>query len=62
MTRDRLETALTKLIPPTLASDLVEHTAELGRIQVSSFGVDAVGELFVLDYAAGSLLRIAGPP
>ncbi len=43
------------------ASGLIEHTGELGGISVSSFGVDAAGELFVLDYGNGRLLRITGP-
>jgi glucose/arabinose dehydrogenase len=45
------------------ASDLLEHTAELGgRIAVSSFGVDAVGELFIANHDAGTILRVIGPP
>jgi glucose/arabinose dehydrogenase len=48
------------------ASDVREHTAELGGAAqlagVSSFGVDAAGELFVVSYSRGVILRIAGPP
>jgi glucose/arabinose dehydrogenase len=45
------------------AVDLREHTAEIGGpIAVSSFGVDAVGELFVLGYDTGRLRRLVGPP
>jgi glucose/arabinose dehydrogenase len=51
------------------ASGLIEHTADLGGTatlgNVSSFGVDSRGELFVLNYSAGQVLRIvspAGPP
>jgi glucose/arabinose dehydrogenase len=44
------------------ASDLREHTAELGAFAVSSFGVDGVGELFMLGYDTGRLLRLVGPP
>lgn len=48
------------------ASDLREHTAELGGTSqlsgVSSFGVDATGELFVISYNRGVIMRIAGPP
>ena len=40
------------------ASDLREHTAELGPVgAVGSFGVDADGELFALDYG-GTIYRI----
>jgi glucose/arabinose dehydrogenase len=48
------------------ASDVREHTAELGGAAqlagVSSFGVDAAGELFVVSYNRGAILRIVGPP
>lgn len=44
------------------ATNLIEHTQELGGITVSSFGVDAVGELFALDYSRGTLFRLSGPP
>lgn len=47
------------------ASDLREHTAELGgRPQlgnVSSFGVDADGELYVVNYS-GSIVKIVAAP
>ncbi len=47
------------------ASGLVEHTATLGGGaslgNVSSFGVDADGELLIVNYS-GSLLRVLGPP
>jgi glucose/arabinose dehydrogenase len=47
------------------ASALVEHTAELGGTgtlgNVSSFGVDADGELFVVSHSLGRILRIASP-
>ena len=40
------------------ASDLREHTAEFGAVgSVGAFGVDADGELFVLDYG-GTIYRI----
>ena len=48
------------------ASGLLEHTAEqtasapLGS--VSSFGVDAGGELFLVSYALGRTFKISGPP
>jgi glucose/arabinose dehydrogenase len=48
------------------ASDLREHTAELGGATqlagVSSFGVDGGGELFLISYNRGVVLRIVGPP
>jgi glucose/arabinose dehydrogenase len=43
------------------ASDLRNHTTELGSHGVSGFGVDAAGELYILDYA-GSVLRVAAVP
>jgi glucose/arabinose dehydrogenase len=47
------------------ASGLVEHTAELGGTtplgQVSSFGVDADGELFIVGYSRGVVFRVLGP-
>jgi glucose/arabinose dehydrogenase len=47
------------------ASALAEHTAELGGMgtlgNVSSFGVDARGELFVSNYTNGTVLRIVNP-
>jgi glucose/arabinose dehydrogenase len=47
------------------ASGLVDHTAEVGGTSVlgniSSFGVDSRGELFVLNYSAGRVLRIVNP-
>jgi glucose/arabinose dehydrogenase len=43
------------------ASDRVEHTAQLaGVATVSSFGVDADGELFVINYGSGAVFRIRG--
>jgi glucose/arabinose dehydrogenase len=45
------------------ASDLAEHTGELGNIgNVSSFGLDADGELYVVSYSLGRILQIMGPP
>jgi glucose/arabinose dehydrogenase len=47
------------------ASGLLEHTAELGGTSqignVSSFGVDADGELFLVSYSRGVVFKIAGP-
>jgi glucose/arabinose dehydrogenase len=46
------------------ASGLVEHTAELGgsaRLgNISSFGVDASGELYIVNYEDGLILRVTG--
>ena len=50
------------------ASDLVEHTAELGGQSqlgnISSFGVDADGELYIVSLTRGTILSVAGltPP
>jgi glucose/arabinose dehydrogenase len=48
------------------AADIVEHTAELGGTSalgnVSSFGVDGDGELYVVNYSDGRILKIIGPP
>jgi glucose/arabinose dehydrogenase len=45
------------------ASDVREMNAELGvgPVSVSSFGVDAMGELFIVNYG-GTILRLVGPP
>ena len=48
------------------ALDLQDHTAALGGAptlgNISSFGVDASGELYVVSYSRGMILKIAGPP
>jgi len=48
------------------ASSVVEHTAELGGGPVlgniSSFGVDATGALYVLNYSLGTVVKIIMPP
>jgi glucose/arabinose dehydrogenase len=48
------------------ASDVREHTAELGGAaelaNVASFGVDAAGELYLVSYARGVILRVMLPP
>ncbi len=52
------------------ASARIEHTAELGGpgelANVASFGVDAAGELYVVSYTRGAVLRVvsasAAPP
>ena len=48
------------------ASDVREHTSELGGTSelanVSSFGVDAVGELYIVSYGRGVILRVVAPP
>ncbi len=47
------------------ASNLIEHTTELGGGgvlgSISAFGVDASGELFVVSYSRGVILRLSGP-
>jgi glucose/arabinose dehydrogenase len=46
--------------------DLVEHTVELGGSaavgNVSGFGLDAAGELYIINYSAGSILKLARVP
>ena len=48
------------------ASDLIEHTAELGASSpfgnISSFGVDADGELYIVSLTLGRVFKIIGPP
>jgi glucose/arabinose dehydrogenase len=48
------------------ASDVREHTGELGGTSelanVASFGVDAAGELYIVSYGRGVILRIVQPP
>jgi glucose/arabinose dehydrogenase len=41
------------------ASDFRDHTAQLTPGNVSSFGVDAAGELYYVDYGNGAIVRIA---
>ena len=47
------------------ASGLIEHTAELGGTpqlgNISSFGIDADGELYIVSYSRGTVLKITGP-
>lgn len=45
------------------ASDLMEHTADLGGDlgTISSFGVDADGELYIVSLSRGIVFSIAGP-
>jgi hypothetical protein len=46
------------------ASGITEHTSELGGSQlgnISSFGVDADAELFVVGYSSGKILRLVKP-
>jgi glucose/arabinose dehydrogenase len=48
------------------ASDLVEHTGELGGSSVvgnvSGFGVDGRGELYIINYSGGAILRLSRGP
>ena len=45
---------------------IIEHTAEIGGSattgNISSFGVDADGELFIISYSRGMVLRLIGDP
>lgn len=41
------------------SSDLVEHTSELSSGSVSTFGADASGELYFVNYSSGQVFRIA---
>ena len=47
-------------------SNVTEHTSQLGGTSVtgniSSFGVDANGELYILNHSAGVIVKIIGPP
>jgi len=40
------------------ASDLRDHSAELGSPDITSFGVDAGGEIYFANYAEGTISRI----
>jgi glucose/arabinose dehydrogenase len=43
-------------------TDVTEHTAELGNVgSTSSFGIDADGELYLVGYATGRIVKIIGP-
>ena len=47
------------------ASGLIEHTADLGGSQVgnvSSFGIDADGELYIVSHTRGTVLKMLGAP
>jgi glucose/arabinose dehydrogenase len=45
------------------ASQLIDHTGELGNVgNVSAFGVDADGELYIVSYSLGSVFKVIGPP
>jgi hypothetical protein len=62
--RDGVSRALT-VNPSTgeaTASDLRDHTAELLPNGVSSFGVDAAGELYFVNLNNGTIVRIGGAP
>lgn len=62
--------SLALIVDPTTAearaADVREHTAELagpGRLDnVSSFGVDSDGELYIVGYSTGVILKLLGPP
>jgi glucose/arabinose dehydrogenase len=44
------------------AAEVVEHSAELGETSplgnISSFGIDSAGELYLVDYSRGAILRL----
>lgn len=43
------------------ATDVAEHTAALGNLgNISSFGTDADGELYIVGYSAGVIFRLFG--
>jgi len=43
-------------------ADVTEHTAALGNVgSTSSFGVDADGELYLVGYSQGRIVKIIGP-
>ena len=48
------------------AGSLIEHTAELGGFStlgnISSFAVDAAGELYIVSHSRGVILKIVGAP
>ncbi len=48
------------------AADLLEHTAELGGQgalgNISGFGLDSAGELYIISYSAGAILRVVQVP
>ncbi|MDQ3419405.1 MAG: PQQ-dependent sugar dehydrogenase [Acidobacteriota bacterium] len=48
------------------ASDVREHTADFGGAtqvsNVASFAMDAAGELYIVSYGRGVILKIIGPP
>ncbi len=50
----------------TRAENVMEHTDELGGAAqlggISSFGIDAAGELYVVSYSRGVILKLLGPP
>jgi glucose/arabinose dehydrogenase len=47
------------------ASGLLEHTAQLGGTStlgnVSSFGIDTAGEIYIVSYSRGIVFKLAGP-
>ena len=44
-------------------SNVTEHTAELGNVgNISAFGVDADGELYIVSHSTGRIIKIVGPP
>ena len=66
ITRRVWSVALTIANGEATASGVQEHTAALGGTaavgNVSSFGTDADGELYIVSYDQGRILRLLGPP
>ena len=49
---------------PAQQGDIADHTTELGGPttlgSISAFGMDAVGELYIVSYSSGTILKIVG--
>ncbi|HEY3044233.1 MAG TPA: PQQ-dependent sugar dehydrogenase [Vicinamibacterales bacterium] len=44
------------------ASNLIDHISDLGNVgNVSSFGIDTDGEVYIVSYSLGSVFKITGP-
>jgi glucose/arabinose dehydrogenase len=45
------------------AGDRIDHTPEFGGVgNISSFGTDSDGELYVVSYSSGTVFKLFGPP
>ena len=49
---------------PAEPGDIADHTTELGGTTtlggISAFGMDAVGELYIVSHSSGTILKIVG--